>query len=103
MTVLTSKRYWHREAGMKEFEFRAAVWTCLFIEAENEKEAREQLEVYSPDGWVLNGEPVEVSDVELINVGESDARMEMTPIVKQEYLGLLDSHLPARPRPTERK
>jgi len=58
---------------MKEYEFTGLVAYALVIEAESESEARKIVNDFSPDGWKLNGEPIEVSDIDLITERELTA------------------------------
>jgi len=51
---------------VKEYEFTALVEYGLTIEAENETEAKQIVYNFSTDGWKINGEPIGVSDIELI-------------------------------------
>lgn len=52
---------------MKEYEFTALVEVSLTVKADTEKQAKQQIEKYSAEGWIRNGEIIGLSDVELIN------------------------------------
>ncbi len=52
------------------YEFTGLLTISVEIEAENEEEARGQIETYSADGWLLSGDVVGVSDIELIATRE---------------------------------
>lgn len=55
---------------MKKFTFSGMVDITVVIRAKSESEARKEIDSFSVDGWILNGDRLCVHDIDLLDESE---------------------------------